>query len=60
MASSIPFISWAQDPQILGDFDRDKKKNVWISKQNHCICTQFWSTALDDRHELKVAVFMIT
>lgn len=37
MASSIPFISWAQDPQILGDLDFDRDKNVWLSKQNHCI-----------------------
>lgn len=35
MASSIPFISWAQDPQIPREFDRHK--HVWLSEENPCI-----------------------
>lgn len=50
MASSIPFISWAQNPQILRSFDRDKKMSEFQSRINvlaHSSGLLLWMTGTD-------------
>lgn len=39
MASCIPFISWAQDLQILGDLRVQEREKCMVSKQNHYLNT---------------------
>lgn len=48
MASSIPFISWAQDPQIPGDL-REKTSDFQnkITVFEHCSVLLFWMTGRD-------------
>lgn len=59
MASCIPFISCAQDLQILGDL-RVQQGQKCMAFKAKSLFKQFCSTVLDDRQGLKVTVSKVT